>query len=54
MTITNASGTLLGSPYITVPITTLRRHQVVAVPVLVTKPANVPINYTLRVVAGAF
>jgi hypothetical protein len=54
VTVTNASGTLLGSPYITVPITTFRRHQIVAVPVVVAKPANVPLTYTLRVVAGAF
>ena len=54
VTITNATGTLLGSPYITVPINTFRRNQILAVPVLVTKPANLPINYTLRIEARAF
>jgi len=55
VTITNATGTLLGSPFITVPLfNNLRPGQIAAVPVLVTKPSNVAINYTLRVVAGAF
>jgi hypothetical protein len=55
VTITNATGTLLGSPFITVPLfNNLRPGQIAAVPVLVTKPSNVAINYTLRVVAGVF
>ena len=52
--ITNANGNLLGSPYIVAALHGLRPRQIVAVPVIVTKPANVPINYTLRVVSGAF
>jgi hypothetical protein len=56
VTIANANGDLLGSPYITAVSAwnNLRPRQTVAVPVIITKPANVPITFTLRVVSGAF